>query len=119
MQPEVQGIARAAAARLAARDRNPRLLFDVTRYCDGASSPPGDQQYDPLGISIAALVVSAASLAWSVHRDLKADRKPLDLDEVTRRVRIELAERYPGVSANERNLIIDVVMEEFPKPTDP
>ena len=113
MEPEAKVIARAAAARLAAQDNNPRLLYEVLQHCDGGSAPAGAQQYEPLSFSIATLVVAAASLAWMVYRDSKADREPPVIEAVSRRVRIEMAERYPDVAANDRSLVIDVVIEEL------
>ena len=111
MESEAQQIARAAAARLAAIDNDPRLETDVSRQLDG---PDGTvpQDYEPVSLAIASVVISAATLAWTIYRDLRNDRKAINPDDIARRVRVQIADQQPDLPTHDRNRIIDIVIEE-------
>jgi hypothetical protein len=111
MEPEALQIARAAAARIAAIDNIPRLENDVLRQLDDAASTAPDQ-YEAVSIAIATVVISAATLAWTVYRDLRNDRMSLNSDAIARRVRVQIADQHPDIPAHDRNRIIDIVIDE-------
>lgn len=81
---------------------------EAALHARGSSHPP-TRYGDP--VSIASLVVSIATLAWTVYSDLRK-RTPTPSQEVmarTVRVRIEDGE---NLSLAERDRIIDIVVEE-------
>lgn len=66
--------------------------------------------HDP--ISLGALIVSAATLAWQIYRDLKQRQgEPPSSDAVAQTVRVELRD-YDETDATQRDRIIDVVVTE-------
>lgn len=105
----VAGIARAAAHRLAA-DHGPSLSADVevALQTRGGTEPP-DRYLDP--ISLGALVVSIASLAWTVYTDLKTKTPNPPTEVVARTVRVQLRDSV-NVDPTARDRIIDVVVGE-------
>ena len=107
-------IARAAAARLANIDSDPRLEAEVCRQLN-TSAGPAPNQYEPVSLAIAGVVISATTLAWTIYRDLRDDRKPTNTDALARRVRVQLAEQHPDTPTHDRNRIIDIVIEETVK----
>jgi hypothetical protein len=104
----VEPIARAAAARLAA-DLGPALRVDVEAAlsCRQSAQPP-EQYLDP--VSLGSLVVSAATLAWTVYTDLRSKSQPPSREVLARTVRIELDE--DAFDARTRDRLIQVVVEE-------
>jgi hypothetical protein len=114
MEPEAKQIARAAAARIAATDNNARLETDVSRQLD---NPDGTtpQDYEPVSLAIASVVISAATLAWTIYRDLRNDRRAINPDAIARRVRVQIADQHPDISARDRDRIIDIIVEETDK----
>jgi hypothetical protein len=114
MEPEAHQIARAAAARLAALDGDPRLETDVLRQLDAAAGTV-PQDYEPVSLAIASVVISAATLAWTIYRDLRNERKAINPDAIARRVRVQIADQHPDMSAHDRDRIIDIIIEETDK----
>ncbi len=105
MADAVSGIARAAAARLST-DLGGEVVVGVEEALHAQAGGP-ERYFDP--ISLGSLIVSVASLAWTVLRDLRREHaKPLS-DVVARGLRVRLE---PGeIAAAQRDLIIDVVDE--------
>jgi hypothetical protein len=105
----VQIGARAAADRLAG-EHGPHLPADVERALQSRDTPQQPDQYvDP--ISIAALIVSVATLAWTVYTDLKRQAPNPSADVIARTVRVRLD--HPGmVDADQRDRIIEVTVAE-------
>jgi hypothetical protein len=100
--------ARAAAEGLIA-ELGPRLGAEVEAALSLRGSAQGPEQFiDP--ISFGGLVVSVATLAWSVYTDLKAKTAKPAHDIIARHVRVELGQR--GDSAEHVERIIDVVVAE-------
>jgi hypothetical protein len=83
--------ARAAAERLAP-DHDPGLAADVEAalYTRGQEQRP-DQFFDP--VSLGALIVSIASLTWTVYTDLKKKTHRPAPEVVARTVRVELGKQ--------------------------
>ena len=113
MPLHVDDIARRTAQRLSADlDRN--LPAMVEAQLQGGKPP---ERFEPLalGIAFAALVVSASKAAWDVYRDLKKDKKAAPApDLVARQLRLEL--KLDGkVSAEQRDKVIAVVVDEIVK----
>src|SRR5687767_10886033 len=88
MEPsdEAASVARAAADRLA-NDFGQRLSVEVEGviYDEGSERPP-EQYVDP--ISVASLVVSIASLAWTICQDIRKQGRKPSSGTLTRRVRL-------------------------------
>jgi hypothetical protein len=100
-------IARAAARRLSA-EHGPELIVGVERALRPDGRP--DRYVDP--VSLGSLIVSAASLAWTIQRDLRARKAKPTRDVVAQRVRIELpASAVPPAA---RDQVIEVVVEQLP-----
>lgn len=70
------------------------------------------KQYEPVSLAVASVVISATTLAWTIYRDLRDDREPADTYLLARRVRVQLAEQHPDTPTQDRNRIIDIVIEE-------
>jgi hypothetical protein len=111
--------ARAAAQRLASV-HGARLEADVEAalHSRGSDEAPPDQYIDP--VAIASLIVAAASLAWTIYRDLRANHAaPPTPDHLIRRVRTTLRESRTLDDSTER--VIEITVEETLKalpPTD-
>ena len=87
MDDAVSGIARAAAARLSANLGGQVVVgVEEALQAQEGGAPP-ERYFDP--ISLGSLIVSVASLAWTVLTDLRRKHaKPLP-DVVARRVRVQ------------------------------
>jgi hypothetical protein len=111
----VERSARAAATRLA-DTYGPGLVSSVEAalYAAGATRRP-DRYLDP--ISLAALIVSAASLAWTVYNDQRKHTVLPSREVVERRVRVELPENV-DISPEDRARVIATVTEELVRQTD-
>ncbi|CAM5424108.1 hypothetical protein [Streptomyces griseomycini] len=105
--------ARAAAQRLTT-PHSPHLASDVEAALHARQSTTRPEQYlDP--ISLGALIVSVASLAWTVYSDLKKQTSAPHRDVITRHVRIRLdqSEAPPqALSSADRDRYIDITIEE-------
>ena len=101
--------ARAAAQRLTAH-YGPGLPADVEAalHTQGATHRP-ERYVDP--ISLASLIVSVATLAWTVYNDLRTKTPQPAPDVVARTVRVRLSDTT-GLDPAQRDRVIDVVVEE-------
>lgn len=109
MTDPVADASRAAAQRLA--DQYGRsLAVDVEEalYVRGESRSP-ERYLDP--VSLGGLIVSVATLAWTVFNDLRNKAAMPSTDVVARRVRVRL-EAHASVTPAERDHIIDLVVSE-------
>jgi hypothetical protein len=103
--------ARAAAERLTSA-YGAGLAADVEAALHTRSSQQRPERYfDP--ISLGALIVSIASLAWTVYTDLKKKTPSPAPDVVARTVRVEL--RKQGDAAAPSGQVSDVVVTEVIK----
>jgi hypothetical protein len=105
------GEASRAAAEHLATEFGPGLVVDVEEALNtrkGSTSP--DRFFDP--ISLGGLIVSVATLAWTVYRDLVKTTPNPTQEVVTRRVRVNL-EAHERVTPTQRDRIIDVVVTEI------
>jgi hypothetical protein len=101
--------ARAAAARLV-DDTNRTLPGDVERALASRDrSQPPDRYFDP--ISLGALIVSAAGLAWTVYKDLRKKTPSPSPEVVARTVRVQL-DGPEGLDSQRRDQIIDITVQE-------
>jgi hypothetical protein len=112
-------VARRAAERLAG-EIDPRLPIDVEAELHGTTAQP-ERYLDP--VSVAGLVVSIASLAWTIGKDLRAHKTKPTAALVARRIRITLdAGNTTDLPAATRDRVIDVVIDEaltaLPPPHD-
>jgi hypothetical protein len=108
MSDSVATISRAAAQRMATRGR-PESLVEVEAALAAGPNARKDQYVDP--ISMGALIVSVATLAWQVYTDLKAKGGKPSKEVVARKVRIQLAEADRTPAADDPT-IIDIVIDE-------
>ena len=101
--------ARAAADRLAT-EFDPALVVEVEEALDTRNPARRPEQFfDP--VSLGALVVSAATLAWKVYTDLKQKTPQPTRDAVALTVRVELRDSDETDPA-QLDRIIDVVVDE-------
>ena len=106
-----EGIARSAAAELAG-ELGPALPAYVERRLE-AGTQGGKQFLEPgTSIALASLLVSMASLAWTIYRDLRKETEKPSLDVVRTRVRVQL-EVPEGISLMQRDRMIAVVVEQL------
>jgi hypothetical protein len=104
--------ARAAAERLAPQ-YGPGLAADVEAALHTRDLEQRPERYfDP--VSLASLIVSIATLAWTIYTDLKNKTPSPAADVVARTVRVELRNRGDaGLAAPEQ--ITDLVVTEVIK----
>lgn len=108
MNPAEEG-ARAAAARLSDQ-YGPNLAMRVEAELHRDSHAAPDQFVDP--VSIGALIVSIASLAWTIYQDLrKRNQSPPAPEVVARTVRIQL-DQPSNLSQQEQAHVIEVTVDE-------
>lgn len=113
--PEVSPVSRVsrAAARRLADEHGSELETQVAMALYGGDSDqPSGQYLDP--ISLGSLIVSAASLSWTVYKDLRAKRHEPTRELLAQRVRIELSTNGTGsADLTERNKAIEIVVDEI------
>ena len=111
MTDPVSDAARAAAERLTP-DYGPGLAADVEAalHARGSAQRP-ERYFDP--ISLGALIVSIATLAWTVYSDLRKKTSSPAPDVVARTVRVEL--RKQAGDAAPPGQITEVVVTEVIK----
>lgn len=109
MTDPVARASRAAAQRLS-DEYGLRLAVEVEEalYVRGESRST-ERYVDP--VSLGGLVVSVATLAWTVFNDLRDRAATPSRDVVARRVRVRL-ETHDRLTPAERDRIIDVVVSE-------
>ncbi|MFC8140330.1 hypothetical protein ACFUKV_00945 [Streptomyces paradoxus] len=114
MADPVGPVARAAAQRLAAaNDLDLATDVEAALHARETTTRP-DQYVDP--ISLGALIVSVASLAWTVYSDLRKQTPTPHRDVITRHVRIRLDQaETPQTPLNpaDRDRYIDITIEEM------
>lgn len=119
MNDAIGDVARSAAVRLTPELAQPRLAADVEAQLQPDEDRRAAQQYlDP--ISLGGLIVSVATLAWTVYSDMKAKKVQPSPEVLARTVRVRLhdtgARDLP--SPTERDRIIEVIVEETVKQAD-
>ena len=111
----VKAGARAAANHLAA-DLGPDLPAEVENAIHASISADQPQRYfDP--ISLGGLIVSIATLAWTVYAGLRPEKTAETKTEVITKVTIEMQEN-DNLYAVDLNKVIDVVVTEVIKAAD-
>ena len=111
-----------AGARAAARRLTPEygsgLVLEVEAALHARQEQPAEYFLDP--VSLGSLIVSVATLAWTIYADLRRRRTPdISPDVVARRVRVELANRDDTGLAPPVQLIDVVVTETMNAASDP
>lgn len=107
--------ARVAARRLTA-DPNSRLTVDVeTALQERGSNGRPDQYVEPVGL--AALIVAAADLAWSVYIDLRKKTPKPAPEVIARQIRIKL-DQPRTIEPAERDRVIEIIVDEIIQPAD-
>lgn len=103
--------ARASAGRLTA-EFGPNLSAEIETALHGREPIPAAKQYlDP--VSISGLIVSIATLAWTVYNDLRQKTLNPSPDVMRRTIRIELRNRAQDFrDAAQRDHVIDIVVSE-------
>ncbi len=113
MSQTIDDIARNTAKRLSSELKLP-LYAAVEAELQAGQTP---KRFEPvtIAISLAALLVSATKAAWDVYRDVKDDSKDKPAPAVVeRKLRIEL-QIDGNVSAEQRDGIIAVAVDEVAK----
>jgi tetratricopeptide (TPR) repeat protein len=108
MTDSIEAISRAAASRLAAQGE-PAVVAEVEAALVAGPDGHRDQYVDP--ISLGALIVSVATLAWQVYTDLKARKDTPSKEVLARRVRIQL-ENSDHTSTPDDQQVIEIVVDE-------
>jgi hypothetical protein len=105
----VGDIARATAQRLAP-EHGERLQAEVEAalYTRGTTSEPA-QFVDPT--ALAGLIVSIATLAWTIYSDLRKEKPEVAPAVAERELRVEL--RRFGESGPERDRVDEIIVSEI------
>jgi hypothetical protein len=107
MSDPISTVARAAAQRLEP-ETTPGLVAEVEAALATRTSPSAPSQYvDPL--ALASLIVTIASLAWTVYGDLKKRTAQPAAEVVARTVRVTLRDTGQAAAPDR---IVDVVVTE-------
>jgi hypothetical protein len=116
MTDPVEHAARAAATQLAA-DFGPALPTQVEAALSARRSTHNPDRYlDP--ISLGALIVSIATLAWTVYIDLTKKTPTPSTDVMARAVRVRLHDTTDLDPAT-RDRIIDILVTETARAANP
>src|SRR5271169_1493680 len=109
MDDPVGDIARAAAERLTP-EYGARLGAEVEAalYARGATRGP-EQYIDP--IALASLIVSIATLAWTIYSDLRKEKPEVAPEVAERELRVEL--RRFGEGGPERDRVDEIIVTEI------
>lgn len=116
----VRRVARTAAQRLESR-RWPELTVEIEAVLDDRRSNPRgsdgypDQYVD--AISLAALIVAAADLAWSVYTELRTKTSKPVPTIIIQRLHVELPEPRV-IESTERDRAIEVIVDEIIRSDD-
>ncbi|WP_394618996.1 hypothetical protein JNUCC0626_07815 [Lentzea sp. JNUCC 0626] len=102
-------VAEAATAAADRVDPSGKLHADVLALLHAPDRPV--ERYSEI-VDIAALVVSTATFAWTVVVSLRAQKKKPEPEVLARRVRVEFP-LADNISAEQRDLVIDVVVERI------
>ncbi len=115
---DVAADAARAAAQALAGELGSQLPGDVETILRAREDAPVDQYVvDP--ISLAGLIVSAASFAWTVYRDLKTKTDAPARDVIERRVRVKVRDSELDAPPAQRDRIIEAVVTEIISSTEP
>ncbi len=115
---EADAIARRVAGRLA--DLHPNLPDEVDQaLAEDPLALPTDRLIDP--VSLAALIVSIASLGWTIYHDTKKDRAAAGLDRAAEAQHLKAhlladdtaARLPPDVTFQQRDMIIGIIASEI------
>ena len=106
MTDPIADSARAAAGRLDS-EYGPGLISEVEAALDPGKSV---QYFDP--VSVGALIVSIATLAWTIYNDLKKTKTSPTLDVVARSIHVEIR-NWGDLSPTSLEQITDIVVTEI------
>ncbi|WP_328580461.1 hypothetical protein [Streptomyces sp. NBC_00370] len=114
MDDAIEQSARATAQRMTS-PVHASLVEDVEATLATRDTPQGPGQYtDPT--ALAGLIVSIATLAWTMYNDIRGrGAANPSTDTITRRVRLQINEHESAatqLSAAERDRTIDITVEE-------
>lgn len=109
MTDPVEHTARAVAQHLAAQ-HGPGLATDVEAALHARGSTQQPERYVDL-ISLGSLIVSVATLAWTVYTDLKKQTPRPSPAVIARTIRVRLSDNGE-LDPAQRDRIIDLVVDE-------
>jgi hypothetical protein len=118
MTDSVEAISLAAATRLAAQGEAQAELEVAAALAAGPNNRR-DHYIDP--ISLGALIVSVATLAWQVYTDLKARNVNPSREVVARKIRIQLEDSDRPTTSDDAkviDIVVDETIKEGNKPTE-
>lgn len=106
------------AARAAARRLGPNPILEAqveAALHTHGTNHRSDRYVDP--IELGSLIVSVATLAWTVYQDLRRTSRQAAPHVIARRVRLGLPANNQ-TTTTERDKVIEVVVDEIIKATD-
>ena len=109
MEDAIFDIAQAAAGELEAEYGQGVGAEVALALHDADSRVRPDQYFDP--VSLGGLIVSAATLAWTIYNDRKGNRLDVDARELAKKVQGGVGE-VGSMSGAERDRLIEVVVRE-------
>jgi hypothetical protein len=111
--PDTDPVAHAAhtAARRLAPDHGPSLVPDVYAALHNRDTEQRpDRYFDP--ISLGSLIVSVATLAWTIYKDQRATRPSPNKEVIARHVRLQLPPTN-DFTTEQRDHIITIVVDDI------
>jgi hypothetical protein len=106
----VADIARATAERLAP-EHGERLNAEVEAALYARGTTRGPEQYGVDPIALASLIVSIATLAWTIYSDLRKEKPDIAPQVAERELRVEL--RRFGGQGPERDQVDEIIVTEI------
>jgi len=83
--------------------------LEAALQLQGESRQP-EQYFDP--ISLGGLIVSVATFAWNVYKDLRTHESKPSRDAVARRIRVALRQ-VDAPNPEKQDLLVEVVVDEL------
>jgi hypothetical protein len=110
MTDPIAAAARATAERLG-DEYGPGLAADVEAALPARRAAQRPDQYiDP--VSVSSLIVTIATLAWTVYSDLRKETPQPPPEDIARQVRAEVSE-YDGPGTDDSDRITSIVVTEI------
>ncbi|MEA2297379.1 MAG: hypothetical protein QOF77_315 [Solirubrobacteraceae bacterium] len=116
---DVAASAARAAAQALESELGGHLAGDVEAILHAREDAPTPDQYIVDPVSLAALIVSVASFAWTIYNDVKVKGGAPTRDVIERRVRVEVRSGEISAPPAQRDRIIEVVVAEVIDSTEP
>jgi hypothetical protein len=106
-------LARAVAGRLDTDGNTVTPEVEAALHQREASPKPDQYVVDP--VSLGSLIVSIATLAWTIYNDLKKHTPAPAPATIARSIRVHLTQEAPALDPAQRDHVIELTVDEITK----